>query len=275
MHECCALLPRAALPGPQSLKTSGCTALQAHTYKSITLPNPAASQSSRRRRCRCWSACLRVAGLWPILSGSVAGAFHPPSQSSTQRCVVSGRQARGPPALKRSTPPTPPTRMLDCGCSGPGGEVWGPGVLAAGCPGAALGRAMGLCLLGSAQTGLLGPARIELAPAAQGGPQKCCATTPRGTPTPPPGKQVFFDALLPPIIFNAGFSVKKKNFFRNFTTLALFGVAGTFMTAAMVAAGAAPTPHPHPRPTAGTSCLPRRAAPPCMPAAMQQESATY
>ncbi|KAL4426691.1 hypothetical protein ABPG77_004747 [Micractinium sp. CCAP 211/92] len=49
--------------------------------------------------------------------------------------------------------------------------------------------------------------------------------------------EVFFDALLPPIIFNAGFSVKKKNFFRNFTTLALFGVAGTFMTAAMVAAG--------------------------------------
>lgn len=52
--------------------------------------------------------------------------------------------------------------------------------------------------------------------------------------------QIFFDALLPPIIFNAGFSVKKKNFFRNFCTLVLFGVVGTFMTAAMVAAGAPP-----------------------------------
>lgn len=49
--------------------------------------------------------------------------------------------------------------------------------------------------------------------------------------------EIFFDALLPPIIFNAGFSVKKKNFFRNFCTLVLFGVVGTFMTAAMVAAG--------------------------------------
>ncbi|KAL4425563.1 hypothetical protein ABPG75_009579 [Micractinium tetrahymenae] len=49
--------------------------------------------------------------------------------------------------------------------------------------------------------------------------------------------EIFFDALLPPIIFNAGFSAKKKSFFRNFVTLALFGVVGTFMTAAMVAAG--------------------------------------
>lgn len=49
--------------------------------------------------------------------------------------------------------------------------------------------------------------------------------------------ELFFDALLPPIIFNAGFSAKKKSLFRNFTTLALFGVVGTFMTAGMIATG--------------------------------------
>ncbi|KAI7841304.1 hypothetical protein COHA_004923 [Chlorella ohadii] len=49
--------------------------------------------------------------------------------------------------------------------------------------------------------------------------------------------EVFFDALLPPIIFQAGFAVKKKAFFRNFMTLLLLGVVGTWMTAAMVATG--------------------------------------
>lgn len=50
--------------------------------------------------------------------------------------------------------------------------------------------------------------------------------------------QMFFEVLLPPVIFNAGFSIKKKNFFRHFTTLTLFGVVGTFMTAGLIAAGA-------------------------------------
>jgi NhaP-type Na+/H+ or K+/H+ antiporter len=49
--------------------------------------------------------------------------------------------------------------------------------------------------------------------------------------------EVFFDCLLPPIIFQCGFSVKKKAFFRNFMTLLLLGVVGTWMTAAMVATG--------------------------------------
>lgn len=77
--------------------------------------------------------------------------------------------------------------------------------------------------------------------------------------------QIFFDALLPPIIFNAGFSVKKKQFcecamlrllcpklevvyshsahrfattaVRSFVTLVLFGVVGTMITAALIFAG--------------------------------------
>ncbi|PNH04031.1 Sodium/hydrogen exchanger 3, partial [Tetrabaena socialis] len=48
---------------------------------------------------------------------------------------------------------------------------------------------------------------------------------------------IFFQTLLPPIIFSAGFSVKKKLFFRNFITLMLFGVGGTLFMAAVLAAG--------------------------------------
>lgn len=52
-----------------------------------------------------------------------------------------------------------------------------------------------------------------------------------------PAWQVCFDVLLPPIIFYAGFTVKRKLFFRNFTTLVLFGVVGTFITSGLIAAG--------------------------------------
>ena len=52
--------------------------------------------------------------------------------------------------------------------------------------------------------------------------------------------EVCFTVLLPPIIFNAGFTVKRRAFFKNFMTLALFGVVGTFLTAAIIAAGALP-----------------------------------
>ncbi|KAL6315141.1 hypothetical protein AAG906_035349 [Vitis piasezkii] len=39
-------------------------------------------------------------------------------------------------------------------------------------------------------------------------------------------EELFFIYLLPPIIFNAGFQVKKKQFFQNFITIMLFGVIG-------------------------------------------------
>ncbi|KAM3391924.1 hypothetical protein ACQJBY_013201 [Aegilops geniculata] len=43
-------------------------------------------------------------------------------------------------------------------------------------------------------------------------------------------EDLFFIYLLPPIIFNAGFQVKKKQFFRNFMTITLFGAVGTMMS---------------------------------------------
>ncbi|GFS35041.1 sodium hydrogen exchanger 2 [Actinidia rufa] len=51
-------------------------------------------------------------------------------------------------------------------------------------------------------------------------------------------EQLFFIYLLPPIIFNAGFQVKKKQFFRNFMTIMLFGVIGTLISFAIIAVGA-------------------------------------
>lgn len=51
-------------------------------------------------------------------------------------------------------------------------------------------------------------------------------------------EELFFIYLLPPIIFNAGFQVKKKQFFRNFITIVLFGAVGTFISFAIVSAGA-------------------------------------
>ena len=41
--------------------------------------------------------------------------------------------------------------------------------------------------------------------------------------------------LLPPIIFYAGLSVKKKQFFRNFATIASFGIFGTYVAFALIA----------------------------------------
>ncbi|GLJ45033.1 hypothetical protein SUGI_0947850 [Cryptomeria japonica] len=51
-------------------------------------------------------------------------------------------------------------------------------------------------------------------------------------------EELFFIYLLPPIIFNAGFQVKKKQFFRNFITIVLFGAVGTFISFAIISSGA-------------------------------------
>ncbi|KAJ8622606.1 hypothetical protein MRB53_031135 [Persea americana] len=51
-------------------------------------------------------------------------------------------------------------------------------------------------------------------------------------------EELFFIYLLPPIIFNAGFQVKKKQFFRNFSTILLFGVVGTIISFCIISVGA-------------------------------------
>ncbi|KAK4273500.1 hypothetical protein QN277_021884 [Acacia crassicarpa] len=51
-------------------------------------------------------------------------------------------------------------------------------------------------------------------------------------------ENLFFLYLLPPIIFNAGFQVKKKQFFKNFTTILLFGVIGTVVSFCFISFGA-------------------------------------
>ncbi|KAJ4955595.1 hypothetical protein NE237_012378 [Protea cynaroides] len=51
-------------------------------------------------------------------------------------------------------------------------------------------------------------------------------------------EDLFFIYLLPPIIFNAGFQVKKKQFFRNFSTILLFGVLGTLISFCVISLGA-------------------------------------
>ncbi|CAN0897565.1 Sodium/hydrogen exchanger 2 [Linum grandiflorum] len=51
-------------------------------------------------------------------------------------------------------------------------------------------------------------------------------------------EDLFFIYLLPPIIFNAGFQVKKKQFFRNFITIMLFGAVGTLISCCVISLGA-------------------------------------
>ncbi|KAG1365182.1 Sodium/hydrogen exchanger 2 [Cocos nucifera] len=51
-------------------------------------------------------------------------------------------------------------------------------------------------------------------------------------------EELFFIYLLPPIIFNAGFQVKKKQFFRNFMTIILFGAVGTLISFTIISLGA-------------------------------------
>ncbi|MCD9645453.1 Sodium/hydrogen exchanger 3 [Datura stramonium] len=47
-------------------------------------------------------------------------------------------------------------------------------------------------------------------------------------------EQLFFNYVLPPIIFNAAFQVKKKQFFRNFMTIMLFGAVGTLISFSII-----------------------------------------
>ncbi|KAK4492565.1 hypothetical protein RD792_003380 [Penstemon davidsonii] len=51
-------------------------------------------------------------------------------------------------------------------------------------------------------------------------------------------EELFFIYLLPPIIFNAGFQVKKKQFFRNFMNITMFGAAGTLISFCVISFGA-------------------------------------
>ncbi|XP_057541235.1 sodium/hydrogen exchanger 2-like [Amaranthus tricolor] len=51
-------------------------------------------------------------------------------------------------------------------------------------------------------------------------------------------EDLFFIYLLPPIIFNAGFQVKKKQFFRNFITIMMFGAVGTLVSFTIISLGA-------------------------------------
>ncbi|KAG6703787.1 hypothetical protein I3842_07G102800 [Carya illinoinensis] len=50
-------------------------------------------------------------------------------------------------------------------------------------------------------------------------------------------EELFFIYLLPPIIFNAGFQMKKKHFFRNFSTIILFGAVGTLISFFIITLG--------------------------------------
>ncbi|CAL5330296.1 unnamed protein product [Camellia sinensis] len=51
-------------------------------------------------------------------------------------------------------------------------------------------------------------------------------------------EDLFFIYLLPPIIFNAGFQVKKKQFFKNFSIILMFGICGTIISFCLISAGA-------------------------------------
>ncbi len=49
--------------------------------------------------------------------------------------------------------------------------------------------------------------------------------------------EVFFFALLPPIIFDAGYSLKGKNFFANFGSIVAYAVIGTILSALVMGYG--------------------------------------
>lgn len=63
-------------------------------------------------------------------------------------------------------------------------------------------------------------------------PQLLHPPQPGRTPPDTVRVQVFYNILIPPIVFYAGFSVKKKLFFKNLVTIFIFGVLGCCATSA-------------------------------------------
>ena len=49
--------------------------------------------------------------------------------------------------------------------------------------------------------------------------------------------QAFFVILLPPIIFEAGYSLHKGNFFTNLGSICVFAIAGTIISTVLVGLG--------------------------------------
>ena len=49
--------------------------------------------------------------------------------------------------------------------------------------------------------------------------------------------QTFFLVILPPIMFEAGYSLQKANFFSNFGTIMMFGIPGTILTSILFGFG--------------------------------------
>merc|ERR1712216_250992 len=48
--------------------------------------------------------------------------------------------------------------------------------------------------------------------------------------------EVLYYALLPPIIFEAGYTLNKKRFFKNIGTITIFAIFGTFLSTFFIAA---------------------------------------
>eukprot|EP00897_Mesotaenium_endlicherianum_P005652 jgi/Mesen1/5114/ME000255S04087 len=78
-------------------------------------------------------------------------------------------------------------------------------------------------------------------------------------------EELFFIYLLPPIIFNAGFQVKKKQFFKNFSAIMTYGVIGVFISFGVITAGLS---FACPFTRLGSAGLPPVRRPACLPASL-------